>query len=123
MEPSLLSVDLNLEFIIGSAETEICYVMEGYNEIENDVYNAFNDVTTGTAKGRKHEERHHNMQIVCHIEEKDDVERNQLIDIGVFKLTSGNARKQLRMRQKMRETISTNKITEATLKQIATQDF
>ena len=43
--------------------------------------------------------------------------------MGVFKPTSGNATKRLRMRQEARGTTSTDKTAEATLKQIATQEF
>ena len=56
------------------------------------------------------------MQIVRHMEEKDAADRSNLIQIGVFKPTSGNAMKQLRIWQEMR----TSKNAKATLKQIAT---
>ena len=97
--------------------------MEGYNEVENDACDAYNDATAGAAKGREHEERRHNMQMVRHVEEEEDADRGQLIDWGVFKPTSGNATKRLRMRQETRGTTSTDKTAEATLKQIATQEF
>ena len=97
--------------------------MEGYNEVENDAYDAYDDATAGTAKGREHEVPHHNLQIVRHVEEEEDADKTQLIDMGVFKPTSGNATKRLRMRQKTRGTTRTDKTAEATLKQIATQEF
>ena len=61
--------------------------------------------------------------MVRHVEEEEDADRSQLIDMGVFKPTSGNATKRLRMRQETRGTTSTDKTAEATLKQIATQEF
>jgi len=100
--------------------------MEGYNEVENnanDACDAYNDATAGTAKGREHEEPHHNLQMVRHIEEEEDADRSHLIDMGVFKPTSGNATKRLRMRQETRGTTRTSQTAEATLKEIATQEF
>ena len=61
--------------------------------------------------------------MVRHIEEEEDADRSDLIDMGVFKPTSGNATKRLRMRQETREATRTTKTVEATLKQIATQEF
>lgn len=63
------------------------------------------------------------MQMVHHIEEKEDADRSQLIDIDVFKLTSGNATKQLRIRQQARKTSSNDKTADVILKKIATQEF
>ena len=97
--------------------------MERYNEEENDACNAYNDATVRTGKEREHEEPCHNLQIVGHVEEEEDADNSQLIDMGVFKPTSGNATKRLRMRQETRGTARTNKTAEATLKQIATQEF
>ena len=94
--------------------------MEGYSEVENDTCDAYKDATDGTAKGRELEGPHHNLQMVRHVEEEEDADRSQLINMGVFKPTSGNATKRLRMRQ---ETRGTTKAAEATLKQIATQEF
>ncbi len=98
--------------------------MEGYNKVENDAGDAYpyNDATAGTAKGREHEEPHYNMQMVRRIEEEEDADRSDLINMGVFKPTSGNATKRLRMRQETRGTTKTTKTAEATLKQIATQE-
>lgn len=73
--------------------------MEGYNEVENDARDAYNDAIAGTAKGQEHEVPRHNLQMVRHVEEEEDTERSQLIDMGVFKPTSRNATKRLRMRQ------------------------
>ena len=97
--------------------------MEGYNEVENDACDAHNDATAGAAKGREHEMPGHNMQMIRHVGEEEGADRSQLIDIGVFKPTSGNATKRLRLRQATRGTARTDKTAEATLKQIATQEF
>jgi len=96
--------------------------MEVYNEVENDApdtpdaYNAY-DAPAGTTKG------HHDLQMVRHVEEEEEADRNQLIDMGVFKPTSGNAAKRLRMRQETREGTRNGKTVEATLQQIASQEF
>ena len=97
--------------------------MEGYDDVENDAFDAYNDATTGAAGGQEHEEPRHNLQMVCHIEEEEEADRNQLVDMGVFKPTSGNATKRLRMRQETRETTRAGKTAEATLKQVATREF
>ena len=99
--------------------------MEGYNEVENDAGDAYlyNDATAATAKGREHGLPGHNLQMIRHVEEEEDVDRSQLVDIGVFKPTSGNATKRLRLRQATRETARTDKNKEDTLKLIATQEF
>ena len=97
--------------------------MEVYSEVENDAGDAYPyDATAGTA-GDEHEEPHHNMQMVRHIEEEEDADRSDLINMGVFKPTSRNATKRLRMRQETRGTTRSSKIAEATLKQIASQEF
>lgn len=57
--------------------------------------------------------------MVHYIEEKEDADRSDLIQIGVFKSTSRNTTKWLKIWQKTR----TSKNVEATLKQIATQKF
>lgn len=57
--------------------------------------------------------------MVHHIEEKEDADRSNLIQIEVFKSTSRNTTKRLKIWQKTR----TSKNVEATLKQIATQNF
>lgn len=87
--------------------------MEGYSEVEN-------DASTGTAKEQEHGEPYQHLQMVRRIEEEEETDRNQLIDMGIFKPTSGNATKRLRMRQETREATTTDKTAEATLKQIAT---
>lgn len=61
--------------------------------------------------------------MVCHVKEEKEVDRNQLVDMGVFKLTSGNATKRLRMKQETRGTTRADRTAEAILKQIATQEF
>ncbi len=93
--------------------------MEVYNEVENDAPDAYDayDAPAGTTKG------HHDLQMVRHVEEEEEADRNQLIDMGVFKPTSGNAAKRLRMRQETREETRNGKTVEATLQQIASQEF
>ena len=59
------------------------------------------------------------MQMVRHVEEEVDTDRSDLIQMEMFKPTSGNAKKWLRILQEMH----TSKNVEATLKQIATQEF
>lgn len=61
--------------------------------------------------------------MVRHVEEEEEADRGQWIDMGVFKPTSRNAMKRLRMKQEARGTTRAGKTTEATLKQIATQEF
>ncbi len=63
------------------------------------------------------------MQMGRYIEEEENADRSDLIDMRVFKPTTGNATKRLRMRQETRESIRNAKTTEATLKQIANQEF
>ena len=71
--------------------------MEVYSEVENDAGDAYPyDATAGTA-GQEHEHPGYNMQMVRHVEEEEDADRGDLIDMGVFKPTSGNATKRLRM--------------------------
>lgn len=71
-----------------------------YNKVENnapntpDVYDTYNTFDTynmraGTTK------RHYNLQMVYHVEKEEKVDKNQLIDIGVFKPMSRNATKHL----------------------------
>lgn len=62
---------------------------------------------------------HHNLQLICHIDAEKKADRNQLIDMKVFKLINRNATKRLRMRQEMRKMTKNGKIAEVTLKQIA----
>ena len=71
----------------------------------------------------KAREPHHNLQIVRHVEIEEEADRNQLIDMGVFKQTSGNATKRLRVRQETREATRNGKTAEATLEQIVSQEF
>lgn len=54
------------------------------------------DAITGTA-GHEHEKPDYNMQMVYHIEEKKDTNRDNLIDMEIFKPISGNTTKRLRM--------------------------
>ena len=101
--------------------------MEGYNKVENNANDACDAYNDATAKEREHEEPHHNLQMVRHIEEEEDADRSHLIDMGVFKPTSGNATKRLRMRQETRGTTKTTtragKSAEAVIKQLASQEI
>lgn len=97
--------------------------MEGYNNVENDAFDVYNDATAGTAGKQKHEEPRNNLQMVCHIKEEKEADRNQLVDMGVFKPTSTNATKRLRIRQETRGTTRAGRTAEVILKQIATQKF
>ena len=98
--------------------------MEVYNEVDNDAGDAYpHDAIAAGIAEYEHEEPGYNMQMVCHIEEEEDADRSDLIDMGVFKLTSRNATKRLRVRQETRERTRTAKTAEAALKQIASQEF
>lgn len=59
-------------------------------------------------------------QITCQSEIKE--QGNYLISLGVLKATSGNAAKQLKIRQKMRTMARSSKTAEAAIKQIAAQE-
>ena len=69
--------------------------MEVYNDVESDAGDTYPyDATVGTAAGHEYEQPDYNMQMVW---EEENADRGDLIDMGVFKPTSGNATKQLRM--------------------------
>lgn len=57
------------------------------------------------------------------MEEEENADRGDLINMGVFKPTSGNATKRLRTRKETRGTNSATKTAEAALKHIASQEF
>ena len=98
--------------------------MEVYNEVDNDTGDVYPyDATAAGTAGQEHDEPDYNMQMVRHIEKEEDADRSDLINMGVFKPTSENATKRLRMRQETRGATRTSKAAEATLKQIATQEF
>lgn len=61
--------------------------------------------------------------MVSYIDEEENADKSQLVDLEIFKPTSGNATKRLRMRQETQGATRTGKNTEAILKQIATQEF
>lgn len=65
--------------------------------MENGTNDADNAYLYDTTAGREHDELCHNMQMVCYIKEEKNVNRNNLIDMSIFKLTTGNAMKQLRI--------------------------
>lgn len=52
------------------------------------------DTIVGTAL-EQHEGHHHNMHIICHMEEKKNADKINLIQMGFFKPISGNASKRL----------------------------
>ena len=112
--------------------------MEVYNEGENDAGDAYpHDATAGTAgHGHEHEGPNYDMQMVRHIEEdieedieeEDDANRGDLVGMGVFKPTSGNATKRLRVRQGTRgatrtTTTRAGKAAEAVIMQLASQEL
>ena len=90
-----------------------------YNKFEDDTGHVYLYDATPGAAGYKHEEPNYNMQMVCHIEEEEDADGGNLINIGVFKPTSGNETKWLRMQQETRRTTKTMKVAKTPLKQIA----
>lgn len=53
----------------------------------------------------------------------EKTDKNQLINMKVFKLIRENTTKELKMRWKTHKIIKSVKITEVTFKQIATQEF
>lgn len=59
--------------------------------------------------------------MICYIEKDREVDKNQLVNMGVIKPTSENASKQLSIRQETGEMTRTSKTTETILKQIATR--
>ena len=96
--------------------------------MENDAGDAYpHDATAGVA-GHEHEGPNYDMQMVRHIEEEEDADRGDLVGMGVFKPTSGNATKRLRVRQETRGTTKTTttkagKVAEAVIKQLASQEL
>lgn len=92
--------------------------MEMYNEVKNDAGDAYlYDATTDAETAReKYNKLDYNMQIVCHMEEEENAKISDLISMKVFKPTSGNVTKRLRMRQEMRGPIKISTTAEATLK-------
>ena len=57
------------------------------------------------------------------IKKEENIDRSNLIDMEVFKRTTENATKRLRMQQETRKSTNNAKTTETTLKQIANQKF
>lgn len=95
--------------------------MKFYSNVESDADDAY--LYDMIAKC-KYDESGHDMQIVCYnIEKEKNTDKSNLINREIFKSTTGNATKQLRMRQKMRKSTNNAKTTEATLKQIVNQEF
>lgn len=71
--------------------------MEVYNEVKNEASNAYlYNAIAGTAK-HEHDEPDYNMQISWPIDEENNADRDNLIDIEVFKPINKNTTKRLRM--------------------------
>ena len=94
--------------------------MEEYEDIENDAFDAC-DATAATAGEQEHEALHQNRQVARQLEL--EAERNQSVNLGVLKATSGNAAKRLKVRQETRATTRAGKSAEAAIKQIAAQEL
>ena len=114
---------MSFKVISQCAKAKRCYKIKEYNKIENNIFDTFNDKTAKTANRQEYKKSRHNLQIVFHLEEEKNTNKSQLIDIRVFKLTSKNTTKLLKMRQDIYGTIKVGKTLKTTLKQIATQKF
>lgn len=90
--------------------------MEVYSEVENDASNTYLDDTIAGITREKYEGLYHNMQMVYYIEEEKDVDRSDLISKGIFKPTSGNAIKRLRVCQETHTTTNVFQNAVVTLK-------
>lgn len=61
--------------------------MEIYNKVENNAIDMYLcDTTTARSAGYKYSKSDHNIQMVCHIEEEENVKRIELIDMGFLSL-------------------------------------
>lgn len=80
-------------------------------------YTAYNVITSTVAAIKQDQTE----QIACQLRIK--VEKSQLVNSGVFKITSGNVAKRLKMRQETHVTIRARKTAEAAFKQIAAQEL
>lgn len=68
-----------------------------YSKVENNMSDTYPyNVTSGLAK-YEYEESYHNMLMVTYIEKEENVNKNNLINLGAIKPISGNATKRLRM--------------------------
>lgn len=63
------------------------------------------------------------MQMVCHIEKKEDLNKSNLINKEIFELMGSNIIKLLSLCQKTSTITNASYNAKATLKQIATQEF
>ena len=102
--------------------------MEEYNNLENNAPNAPNapnasdtSATTATLGGHEYEALSQTGQIM-HQSERN-LKRDWVGHAGVFRTTSGNAPKQLKLRQEVRVTTKAGKSAEAVIKQIAAQEL
>lgn len=68
-----------------------------YYEVEKNASDTCpHDATTNKVAWHEYKSNY-NMQIVCHIDEEKDADRNNLVERGVFKPRSGNATKRLKV--------------------------
>lgn len=87
-------------------------------DMENDASDVC-DATASNAERQEHEALHREISRQLGVE----VERNQSVNLGVLKATSGNATKRLKMRQETLGTTRASKSAEAAIKQIAAQEL
>lgn len=93
-------------------------MIEEYKNIKNnasDVYNAYNTIASTAAVV----EQEQTMQIVRQL--GIEIEKSQLANPGIIKITSENVAKQMKIEQKTHVTTRDRKIAEAVIKQIAAQ--
>ena len=69
------------------SKKKICYRGAGFPTVMSDTVEDYRR----NRAGQEHEEPRHNLQMVRHVEEEEEADRNQLVKMGVFKPTSGNA--------------------------------
>lgn len=53
--------------------------------MENDTFDVYDDTTAGTEVVEEYKESFQNSQIVYYIEEEKEVDREQFLDMGIFK--------------------------------------
>lgn len=72
---------------------------------------------------QEHEKPNSNMRVIRYIKEEENVDTDNLINIGFFKYTTINVIKRLRMRPEIRRIAKTMITANTSLKQIASQEF
>ena len=99
--------------------------MEEYENIEGDVYNAFDTSdtpdTATTSGGQENEVTSQNRRMICQLDV--GLEGKLVGNLGVLKATSGNVAKQLKMRQETRSITRVRKTAKAAVKQLATKEL